>query len=242
MANLLPNPKMQFFDLNGDPLSGGKINTYEAGTSTPKATYTTQAATVANSNPVVLDSRGEAEIWWSTGSYKVEVTDSADSAIYTVDNVTLSATGPTGASFLTGSGVPSSGTGQDGDSYLDTDSGDIYFKGSGSWSLTGNLNTTYTQEAIVNNTTAVVTSLLFDSTAYIEFNSKIVSLRGTARQVNLIRALYTGGSWDISDNQIGDCGMSYSINSSTGQISYTSTDDVVGKLQWAVLDKTAIEA
>ncbi len=86
MANLLPNPKMQFFDTDGSFLVGGKIYTYEPGTTTPKATYTTAAATVTNANPVLLDSRGEATIFWN-GNYKVTVKDANDSLIYTVDNV-----------------------------------------------------------------------------------------------------------------------------------------------------------
>lgn len=131
MAHLLPSPKMQFFDVNGDPLSGGKVNTYEAGTSTPKATYTTAAATVPNANPVILDSRGEANIFWSTGSYKITVTDSDDVEIYTVDAITLSATGAAGSSFRAGSGVPSDSLGSDGDRYLRTDTGQIYLKDSG---------------------------------------------------------------------------------------------------------------
>lgn len=86
MANLLPNPKVQFFADDGSFLVGGKVYTYEPGTTTPKATYTTSAGTVSNTNPVLLDSRGEATIFWS-GNYKVAVYDADDNLIYTVDNV-----------------------------------------------------------------------------------------------------------------------------------------------------------
>jgi hypothetical protein len=139
MAHLLPSPKMQFFDLNGDPLSGGKVNAYEAGTSTRKATYTTAAAAVANANPVILDSRGEANIFWSTGSYKIVLTDSDDVEIYSVDNVTLSATGAAGSSFRAGSGVPSNGLGSDGDRYLRTSNGAIYLKDAGVYTVESTL-------------------------------------------------------------------------------------------------------
>ena len=44
-ANL---PVIQFFDDNGDPLSGGKVETYISGTSTPKATYSDEALTTPN--------------------------------------------------------------------------------------------------------------------------------------------------------------------------------------------------
>lgn len=87
MAILLPNPKPQFFDAAGVPLSGGKVFTYEAGTLTPKNTYADADQTVANANPVILNARGEAVIFWD-GSYKVTIKDSDDNTIYTVDDIT----------------------------------------------------------------------------------------------------------------------------------------------------------
>lgn len=86
MAVPLLGPKPQFFDENGDPLSGGKVYTYEAGTSTPLATYTTSAGNVPNANPVILDSAGQANIWLGEGSYKVELYDADDVLLWTVDN------------------------------------------------------------------------------------------------------------------------------------------------------------
>lgn len=78
---VLPNGKNQFFATNGTVLAGGKLYTYAPGTSTPKAAYTNSAATVAHTNPIVLDSRGEAEIYW-TGSYDVTLKTSADVTIW----------------------------------------------------------------------------------------------------------------------------------------------------------------
>ena len=91
--------KHQFFDSSGNPLSGGKVYTYDAGTSTPRNTYTDQGAGTPNANPVILDSRGEASIWFS-GSYKVVLKTSADVTIYTVDNIQDPSTG-----FVTTTGV-----------------------------------------------------------------------------------------------------------------------------------------
>lgn len=87
MASPLPNAKVQFTDSNGLPLIGGKVYTYAAGTSTPKATYTTSAESVANTNPITLDSRGEADIWLSSGGYKIVLASAAGVTIWTVDNV-----------------------------------------------------------------------------------------------------------------------------------------------------------
>src|SRR5579871_4449483 len=66
-----PEPQTQFLDQTGVPLSGGIVCTYQAGTSTPQATYTDSTGTVPNANPVVLDSAGRANIWWQAAAYKV---------------------------------------------------------------------------------------------------------------------------------------------------------------------------
>lgn len=80
-------PKLRFVDNNGIALAGGKVYTYDGGTTTPKATYTDYDGATPNANPVILDSRGEAGIWLSEGLYKFVVKDSADSTIYTVDDL-----------------------------------------------------------------------------------------------------------------------------------------------------------
>lgn len=81
----------QFFDNNGTPLSGGKIYTYEAGTTTPLATYTSSTGNTAHTNPIVLDSGGRVpsggEIWNALQLYKFVLKTSADVTIATYDNV-----------------------------------------------------------------------------------------------------------------------------------------------------------
>ena len=88
MASLTPTPKQQFFDANGNPLVAGKVYTYAGGTTTPIATYTDQTGATANTNPVILDSRGMANIWLQpTVAYKFLVTDENDVSQYTTDNI-----------------------------------------------------------------------------------------------------------------------------------------------------------
>ena len=89
-ANLSAVPKLQFFDNNGNPLVGGKLYTYAAGTTTPLATYTDASAGTPNTNPIILDSRGEANVWLSATTYKFVLTDSTDATIWTVDNISNS--------------------------------------------------------------------------------------------------------------------------------------------------------
>lgn len=87
MANLAPMFKYRATDLNGDPLSGGKLWTYAPGTTTPKATYTDQSGLTPNTNPVILDANGEADVWLGPGYYKIVLTGADDVTLYTVDKV-----------------------------------------------------------------------------------------------------------------------------------------------------------
>jgi hypothetical protein len=80
----------QFFNNDGTVLSGGKIYTYAAGTTTPKATYTTSAGNIAHANPIILDSAGRVpggEIWLLASTYKFVLNTSSDVLIATYDNI-----------------------------------------------------------------------------------------------------------------------------------------------------------
>lgn len=85
MTTLITNSQFKQFDLNGEPLASGKIYTYEVGTTTPKTTYQDADATVAHTNPIILDSFGEATIYIS-GDTKFVVKDSDDLTIRTYAN------------------------------------------------------------------------------------------------------------------------------------------------------------
>lgn len=100
-ASLMPLGKQQYFDSNGVPLVGGKVYTYSAGTTTPLATYTDTGGLTPNANPVVLDSRGEASIFFDTANYKIVLKDSADATIWTQDNLPGNAAGSVLTSLLT---------------------------------------------------------------------------------------------------------------------------------------------
>jgi len=82
----------QFFDNNGQPLSGGKIYTYAAGTTTPQATYTSALGVTPHANPIVLDSAGRVpggEIWLTDSLiYKFVIETSLAVLIGTYDNIT----------------------------------------------------------------------------------------------------------------------------------------------------------
>ena len=101
-------PKLQFFDASGTPLVGGKLYSYAAGTTTPLATYTSSTGGSANTNPVILDSRGEANVWFGAGQYKLKLTSATDVEVWTVDNLngpdqaTLAALSASSGSSLVG--------------------------------------------------------------------------------------------------------------------------------------------
>lgn len=80
----------QFFDDNGVPLSGGKIFTYAAGTTTPQSTFTSRSGTTPNTNPIILDAAGRtpAQIWATEGLlYKYVIKTSTDTLIRTWDDI-----------------------------------------------------------------------------------------------------------------------------------------------------------
>jgi len=93
MAALTPTAKMQFFKADGTPLVGGKLYTYTAGTTTPQTTFTDSSGGTANTNPVILDSRGEANIWLGGSTYKFKLADANDVEIWTVDNISAPTSG-----------------------------------------------------------------------------------------------------------------------------------------------------
>lgn len=68
-------------------LDGGKLYTYEAGTSTPKPTYTDATGNTANPNPVVLDINGSAKVWLGIGGYKFVLQDKNGVQQFTEDNI-----------------------------------------------------------------------------------------------------------------------------------------------------------
>lgn len=87
-AQLAPTPIQKFFDNNGNPLFNGKLYSYVAGTSTPQATYTDSTMGTQNTNPVILNARGEANVWLDTTlSYKLVLQESNGTQIWSVDNI-----------------------------------------------------------------------------------------------------------------------------------------------------------
>ena len=78
------------FDSLGNILAGGQLFTYQAGSSTPLATYTTVNGTIANANPIVLGTDGKipSELWLQAGyAYKFVLQTATNTAVATYDNI-----------------------------------------------------------------------------------------------------------------------------------------------------------
>ena len=80
-------PHVSFVDNSGLACAGCNLYTYIAGTTTPQATYTDAGGGSSNTNPIVLDASGSANIWIGLTAYKFVMKDASGSTLWTVDNV-----------------------------------------------------------------------------------------------------------------------------------------------------------
>jgi len=88
MAVLMPPVKFRAVDSNGAALIGGRLFSFVAATTTPLETYVDSTEGTANSNPVILNSNGEANVWLKVGLfYKFVLEDANEVVQWTVDNV-----------------------------------------------------------------------------------------------------------------------------------------------------------
>jgi hypothetical protein len=95
VGTIMPLPRFTGFDANGNPVAGGQLFTFIAGTSTPVATYSDVGLTVAHANPIILNSAGrpsngtsELGIYLTPGSsYKFVLQTATGATVWTQDNV-----------------------------------------------------------------------------------------------------------------------------------------------------------
>ena len=80
-------PKFQFSS-NGIPMVGGSITAYIAGTTTPTNTWQDSALSIANTNPITLDARGECVLWLDESIiYKFVLKNALGVVQWTQDNI-----------------------------------------------------------------------------------------------------------------------------------------------------------
>jgi hypothetical protein len=89
-------PHVTFVDASGNPCAGCSLYSYTAGTTTPLATYADSTGVAENTNPIILDAAGGAQIWFGRNSYKLILKDATGVTIWSVDNVNASSLLPCG--------------------------------------------------------------------------------------------------------------------------------------------------
>jgi hypothetical protein len=112
----------QFFSNTGQPLAGGFLYTCSAGGScpgSPQPTWTDGSGFTTNSNPVVLDASGRANVWINSAIlYKFVLSDSTNTTVKTTDNLSCAAGGGGGPTTqywsLTGSSIVNTNGGGSG--------------------------------------------------------------------------------------------------------------------------------
>jgi hypothetical protein len=103
-------------DAAGNPVPGAKVRTYEAGTLTDKAVYTSASLATPASNPVIADASGRVQFFPGSGLYRykvftsddVELTAYAADNVSAADNITADLAASSGSSLV---GYVNSGTG-----------------------------------------------------------------------------------------------------------------------------------
>jgi len=119
------NPVPQYLDSAGNPLPGGKVYFYETTTTTPKDTFSDEAESVANANPVILDAEGRCGNIWYTGVARVILQTSSGVEVYDRDPVGSAASTSSMAAYNAGT------TYAENDTVLATD-GNFYVSLAGS--------------------------------------------------------------------------------------------------------------
>lgn len=153
LGTVMPSPKFTGFDDNGDPLNGGKLCTYLAGTSTTQKTYSNVDLAVIheNANPVILDVGGRATVFLSPGaSYKFVLRTAGSSPlecttgsiVWTQDNVSST---PASATNFDITGLAGEAIAAGNVVYLSDGSGS---KNAGQWYIATSANT-YSSSAAV---------------------------------------------------------------------------------------------
>ena len=103
MSTLFYLPQAVAVDSSGAPYAGAKANFYLTGTETPTDTYSDSALTTPNANPVVADAAGQfSAIYLDPAiTYKLDLTQSDDTTIYTADPLSQQIATIAGANVFT---------------------------------------------------------------------------------------------------------------------------------------------
>ena len=203
---------INFLGVTGQPLAGGKLYTYQAGSSTPLATYQDYNGIIPNANPIILgtDGRISGEIWFSAGyNYKLVLKDASDVLIATYDNLygiigtipTASPTLPSGVIVLWSGAIGSIPSGYylcDGTNGT-PDLRDRFIIGAGNTYSVNQTGGTADSIVVSHTHTATSTSTVTDPG---HFHTASISTGGAASGGNTDRLSQAGGSTGTSTTGI----------------------------------------
>jgi hypothetical protein len=171
---LAPNGRWSAFDQTGFAAINGKVWTYQNQTRDPKTTYQDPGGTLPNTNPVSLNSRGEANIYWADDDfYTIVVYSSTGELLYTQDN------------------YPNVGSGSSGDIILNELSFNLVRNAQ--FTLWGNLNYLDSAENVV------FSRLGLDDVICIDFNFRRSNTNAT---VQISQNNFNKGQSDVPANPI----------------------------------------
>lgn len=80
-AYVLQEGKQAYVTATGAPANGWKLYTYDTGTLNPRTTWLDSGQVTPNTNPIILDARGECVVFWS-GVYRVRLEDNLGNTIW----------------------------------------------------------------------------------------------------------------------------------------------------------------
>jgi hypothetical protein len=86
------NYRMSFTNSVGLACAGCQLQTFAAGTTTPQATFTDPTGTAQNTNPIILDLTGSANILGIQAAYKFVLKDPLGNTLFTEDNIPIPCT------------------------------------------------------------------------------------------------------------------------------------------------------
>lgn len=89
IASPMPQIRAKFTNKLGIPLSGCKVYTYEPNSDIPKTTWLDIDKTAENTNPILLDAAGEADIFLD-GLYRIVIKDRFNFVVYDVEKTGIS--------------------------------------------------------------------------------------------------------------------------------------------------------
>lgn len=224
MAVITPIPKTQFLDAAGAPLAGGLVYTYAAGTTTPQASYTDSSGSTANSNPIVLDSRGEANIWLGEANYKMTLCDPQNTEIWTVDYISAPTTAL--SPILSGNVVVSSNS--SGAAFSITQEGGGYIFRAQDSSTDANPVVITSSRYLGIGTVAPAEALDIDNNGKIQFSAS-----GTARTI--ISADATNSTIDVKDSR-------NFVVKTNGNTVFTATDGGSGVFTGGIVASGSVTA